>query len=365
MAYTKSTLSQEDIDALLDASGSDAASTEDQERAAGLNPFDFRNQKRYMQERLPLLEQVYERFSRLFRESLFRLLRRAPDVAGRGFDVMRYGDYVENLPIPASVNVVSMAPLKGNGLLVFDVRLVYSLVNHYFGGSGRHQVLVEGREFTRTERQVIELVLQRAFADLGAAWASIIPNLAMKLISSEVNPAFAQIAGATDMVAVSRFQVEMADGSGGEMHIVLTMLALEPLLAMRKGLDTGALGQTDKSWQGVLIDDLLETCVELRAELGHATVTLRDLMQAKPGVLWPIHVPKEVEVTVAGVPLFCGKYGVFQGKKGVQVTSFHADNKEHRRVLELIQDMLDKNSPGHVAQWELQQTSSSEEKMKK
>lgn len=354
MAYTKNALSQEDIDALLNASGSKGESTtEEQEGAAGRNPFDFRNQKRYMQERLPLLEQVYERFSRLFRESLFRLLRRAPDVSGAGFELMRYGDYVKNLPIPASVNVVSMSPLKGNALLVFDVRLVYSLVNHYFGGSGRHQVLVEGREFTRTERQVIELVLQRAFVDLGTCWASTIPNLAMKLISSEVNPAFAQIAGATDMVVVSRFQVEMADGGGGEMHIVLTMLALEPLLAMRKGLDAGTLGQTDKSWQGVLIDDLLETRVELRAELGYATVTLRDLMQAKPGALWPIKAPREVVVTVAGVPLFSGKYGVFQGKKGVQVTTFHADNEEHRQTLRLIQSMLDKNSPGHLAKWEL------------
>jgi flagellar motor switch protein FliM len=345
MAYEEK-LSQEDIDALLNTPGSKDETTSGGEKVeGGLNPFDFRNQKRYVQERLPLLEQVCERFARLFRESMFRLLRRAPDVAGAGFELMRYGDYVKNLPIPASVNVVAVPPLKGHALLVFDVRLVYSLVDHYFGGSGRYQALIEGREFTRTERQVIELVLQRAFADLSASWAPVVPKLAPKLISSEINPTFAQIAGATDMVAVSRFQVEMADGGGGEMHIVLTMLALEPLRAIQKGLDVGVLGQTDKSWQGTLIDDLLDTRVEVRAELGSGTVTLRHLMEAKPGMLWPIHVPKEIKATVAGVPIFSGKYGVYQGKKGIQVTTIHSDSKDHRMTLELIQSMLEKHTP--------------------
>ena len=144
-------LSQEEIDALLHGvEGGDYSSDESyDQRADGVQDFDFFSQEHIVRGRMPTLEMVNERFARYTRISLFNLMRKSTDVAAGSTNVMKFSEYVQTLFMPTSLNLVRMKPLRGTALFVFDARLVFKLVDTFFGGAGR-QARIEGREFTPT-----------------------------------------------------------------------------------------------------------------------------------------------------------------------------------------------------------------------
>ncbi|RCI69230.1 flagellar motor switch protein FliM, partial [Pseudomonas aeruginosa] len=111
------------------------------------------SQDRIVRGRMPTLEMINERFARYTRISMFNLLRRSADVAVGGVQVMKFGEYVHSLYVPTSLNLVKMKPLRGTALFILDAKLVFKLVDNFFGGDGRH-AKIEGREFTPTERRV-------------------------------------------------------------------------------------------------------------------------------------------------------------------------------------------------------------------
>jgi flagellar motor switch protein FliM len=110
---------------------------------------------------MPTLEMINERFARYTRISMFNMLRRSADVAVGGVQVMKFGEYVHSLYVPTSLNLVKIKPLRGTALFILDAKLVFKLVDNFFGGDGRH-AKIEGREFTPTELRVVRMVLEQA-----------------------------------------------------------------------------------------------------------------------------------------------------------------------------------------------------------
>ncbi|HEB59510.1 MAG TPA: flagellar motor switch protein FliM, partial [Gammaproteobacteria bacterium] len=149
-------LSQDEIDALLHGVDSGDVETEDDvEKYDGVaRNFDFASQDRIVRGRMPTLEMINERFARLFRISLFNMLRRTAELSVGGVQMMKFGEYVHSLFVPTSLNIVRIRPLRGSALCVFDPKLVFIVVDNYFGGDGRYHTKIEGREFTPTERRV-------------------------------------------------------------------------------------------------------------------------------------------------------------------------------------------------------------------
>jgi len=113
-------LNQDEIDALLHGVDSGAVKTDAGPVAGEIRNYDFANQVRIVRGRMPTLEMINERFARLFRTSLFNMLRRTPEVAVEPVKMQKFSEYVHSLHVPTNLNLVKILPLRGTGLIVLD-----------------------------------------------------------------------------------------------------------------------------------------------------------------------------------------------------------------------------------------------------
>lgn len=310
-------LSQDEIDALLHGVSSGDVDTERDEFESELTSYDFASQDRIVRGRMPTLEMINERFARFFRVSLFNKLRRSAEISVEGVQMMKFVEYVHGLYLPTSLNMIRMSPLRGTGLFVFDPKLVYIIVDNYFGGSGRFHTKIEGREFTPTELRIVETILEKVFEDMTEAWAPVL-EVGYEFLNSEVNPQFANIVSPSEVVVVSTFNIEL-DGGGGEMHVVFPYLMLEPI---RELLDAGVLSDSvemDERWSQALRDEILDAELEIQSTLATTRLTLGEVNDLRPGDIIPLEIPELVKMLAAGVPVFDCEYGAHGGKKSLKV----------------------------------------------
>ncbi len=316
-------LSQDEIDALLH--GADEKPAEDDNRDAnGVASYDITSQERIVRGRMPTLEMINERFARYTRISLFNMLRRTADVSSGGLQVMKFGEYVHTLYVPTSLNLVKFRPLRSTALFILDAKLVFKLVDNFFGGDGRH-AKIEGREFTPTEIRIVQLMLEQVFVDLTEAWAPVL-DLELEYISSEVNPAMANIVSPSEVVVVSTFHIEL-DGGGGELHITLPYSMIEPV---RELLDAGVqsdIDEKDDRWGKSLEQDVKDIDVKLAVNVANRKISLGEVMKFKVGDVIPIEMPEFVTVRANNVPTFKGKLGVSNEYYSVQVEENLKTNK--------------------------------------
>ena len=309
-------LSQDEIDALLHGVDDGLVQTEMAAEPGSVKSYDLTSQDRIVRGRMPTLEMINERFARYTRISMFNLLRRSADVAVGGVQVMKFGEYVHSLYVPTSLNLVKIKPLRGTSLFILDAKLVFKLVDNFFGGDGRH-AKIEGREFTPTELRVVRMVLDQAFVDLKEAWQAIMP-VNFEYINSEVNPAMANIVGPSEAVVVSTFHIEL-DGGGGDLHVTMPYSMIEPV---REMLDAGFqsdLDDQDERWVKALREDLLDVDVPLSATVARRQLRLRDILHMQPGDVIPVELPEEMIMRANGVPSFKVKLGSHKGNLALQV----------------------------------------------
>lgn len=301
-------LSQDEIDALLH--GVDDVEEENVEASgAGTDAmdYDFSSQDRIVRGRMPTLEIVNERFARHMRISLFNMMRRSAEVSINGVQMIKFGEYVHTLFVPTSLNMVRFRPLKGTALITMEARLVFILVDNFFGGDGRYHAKIEGREFTPTERRIIQMLLKLIFEDYKEAWAPVM-DVGFEYLDSEVNPAMANIVSPTEVIVISSFHIEL-DGGGGDFHIALPYSMLEPI---RELLDAGVQSDkedTDLRWGKALRDEIMDVPVELKAKLLDTELSLREIMDLESGDIIPIEMPEDLTVYIEELPTFRAKMG--------------------------------------------------------
>ncbi len=294
-------LSQDEIDALLHGVDDGEIETEGDFDPTGVRAYDLTSQDRIVRGRMPTLEMINERFARYTRISMFNLLRRPADVSVGGIQIQKFGEYVHTLYVPTSLNMVKFRPLRGTALIILDAKLVFKLVDNFFGGDGRH-AKIEGREFTPTELRVVQMVLEQAFVDLREAWKAV-KSIDFEYINSEVNPSMANIVSPSEVVVVSTFHVEL-DGGGGELHITMPYSMIEPI---REILDAGLQSDTDERderWVKALREDVMAAEVDLECDIVRREVTLRDIVDLRPGDVIPIQMPESSVLTANGIPMF-------------------------------------------------------------
>ncbi|MBH3426051.1 MULTISPECIES: flagellar motor switch protein FliM [Pseudomonas] len=309
-------LSQDEIDALLHGVDDGLVQTEMSAEPGSVKSYDLTSQDRIVRGRMPTLEMINERFARYTRISMFNMLRRSADVAVGGVQVMKFGEYVHSLYVPTSLNLVKIKPLRGTALFILDAKLVFKLVDNFFGGDGRH-AKIEGREFTPTELRVVRMVLEQAFIDLKEAWQAIM-EVNFEYINSEVNPAMANIVGPSEAIVVSTFHIEL-DGGGGDLHVTMPYSMIEPV---REMLDAGFqsdLDDQDERWVKALREDLLDVDVPLSATVARRQLRLRDILHMQPGDVIPVELPEELIMRANGVPSFKVKLGSHKGNLALQV----------------------------------------------
>lgn len=312
-------LSQDEIDALLhgvdDVDDVDEPIENDNEGAVN---FDFSSQDRIVRGRMPTLELINERFARHMRISLFNMLRKTAEVSINGVQMMKFGEYQNTLYVPTSLNMVRFRPLKGTALITMKARLVFILVENFFGGDGRFHAKIEGREFTPTERRIIQLLLKIVFEDYKEAWSPVM-GVEFEYLDSEVNPSMANIVSPTEVIVVSSFHIEV-DGGGGDFHVVMPYSMVEPI---RELLDAGVQSdkmETDVRWSSALREEIMDCPVNFRVNLLEKDISLRDLMELQPGDIIPIEMPEHATMFVEDLPTYRVKMGRSEDKLAVQIS---------------------------------------------
>ncbi|WJG10614.1 flagellar motor switch protein FliM [Aliiglaciecola sp. LCG003] len=312
-------LSQDEIDALLH--GVDDVEEDDGEALESEGStldYDFSSQDRIVRGRMPTLEIVNERFARHMRISLFNMMRRSAEVSINGIQMIKFGEYIHTLFVPTSLNMVRFRPLKGTGLITMEARLVFILVDNFFGGDGRYHAKIEGREFTPTERRITQMLLKLIFEDYKEAWAPVM-DVSFEYLDSEVNPAMANIVSPTEVVVISSFHIEL-DGGGGDFHVSLPYSMLEPI---RELLDAGVQSDkedTDLRWSKALRDEILDVNVAISTHMMDLEVTLKDIMEFKKGDIIPIEMPDHITVLIEELPTFRAKLGRSRDNMALKIT---------------------------------------------
>lgn len=309
-------LSQDEIDALLHGVDSGSVDTTPGPAPGEVRGFDFATQVRIVRGRMPTLEMINERFARLFRISLFNLLRRSPEISVAPIQMLKFTEYVHTLHVPTSLNLIKLNPLRGTGLMILDPKFVFAVVDNYFGGNGRF-AKIEGREFTPTETRIINMLMQQAFVDLKEAWSPI-AAIDPEYLSREINPHFANIVSPTEIVVITKFHVEL-DGGGGDVHITMPYSSIEPL---RELLDAGVQSdrvEKDERWINALRAEIEDAEVDVGAVLGHSKLRLAQLIDLKAGDILPCDFNGRVSLLVEGVPLFRGSVGRSRGQHAIKI----------------------------------------------
>jgi len=315
---TSDLLSQDEIDALLHGvDGGDVDTDGSDDLVDGeARQYDFASQDRIVRGRMPTLEMINERFARHFRISLFNMLRRTAEISVSGIQMLKFGEYVHSLFVPTSLNLVKVKPLRGTSLFVIDPKLVFMVVDNFFGGSGRH-AKIEGRDFTPTEWRVVHMLLKQAFKDMQEAWAPVL-DIEYEYQASEVNPQFANIVSPTEVVVISTFHIDL-EGGGGDMHVTMPYSMIEPI---RELLDAGV--QSDRSdiderWTKSLQEEMRSADVDISSTFLKTEISLGDVVNLKAGDIIPVEMPEQVTLIVEDIPVFKGSFGVSNGHMSVKV----------------------------------------------
>ncbi|RJQ55763.1 MAG: flagellar motor switch protein FliM [Nitrospiraceae bacterium] len=321
---TDKILSQDEVDALLKGVASGEIDTEEarDKIIGGVRTYDFTNQERIIRGRMPGLEIANQNFARLFRSSVSSLLMKFIDISVQTVEVIKFGDFIKTIPVPSSINIFKMDPLRGYSLLVFEAPLVFAIIEFFFGGANAKNIKSEGRAFTAIEQRVIQKVVKMALKDLGSSWSELCP-LQTEYISSEINPQFVTIVTPPEIVISIEVLIEIEDFAG-KMLFCIPYAMVEPI---KEKLYSGIHGdkfETDKRWAQVMKANLMEMFVNVTVELGSITVNFKDIMNFEKGTVINIgkSVREELLMNVEHSPKFKGTPGISRGNQALKLTGF-------------------------------------------
>jgi flagellar motor switch protein FliM len=315
-------LSKGEVDALLRgvSEGQIETETDVPEEVGGVVPYDLTSQEKIVRGRLPTLEIINQMFSRLFRNSFSSLMRKSADISMVSTDSLKFGEFLRSLSVPSSLHVFRMEPLRGFGLMVIESRMVFSFVDNFFGGTGSSDIEALGRDFSAIEIRMTKKVVQSALEDWERAWKTVHP-VVCTYVRSEVNPQFAAIVPPTDVVLVIVFDIEM-ENSSGTATICIPYSMIEPVINKLKANFQSEQMEVDQVWVNRLRGELMQTEVEMVAELGQAQITPRDLLGLQEGNVLMLgkDVSDPLYIKTEGTSKFRGYSGVSRGMKAIQIT---------------------------------------------
>ena len=316
-------LSQDEVDALLKGMGGNDLETEtdDSGSGGGINSYDLTSQDRIIRGRMPTLEIINDRFARFFRQSMSTALRKVIDISAFSIDMIKFGEFMRSLPVPTSLHIFKAEPLRGHALMVIESKLVFNLVDSFFGGRGRGYIKVEGRDFTPIEARLLCKVIKMALDDLEKAWSPVHP-LVLSYVRGETNPQFASVVSPTEVVIVIKFEVEL-EQTVGTLVVCLPYSTIEPIRSkLYAGFQSDQL-EVDTAWINRFIERVREAEVNITVELGRTMITGEDIMNLTVGdvIMLKHDVREPLEVKVEGVPKFKVFAGSSRGQRAVRVVS--------------------------------------------
>ncbi len=314
-------LSQEEVDALLKgmSGGEIEVETDVGPGADGVVVYDLTNQDRIIRGRMPTLEIINDRFARLFRTTLSSSLRKIVDMTTTSVDMVKFGEFMRSLPVPTSLHIFKMDPLRGHAIFVLESKLVFNLVETFFGGSGGGDVKIEGRDFTAIEQQLTRKVVMMALKDMEQAWKPV-HEINLLYQRTEINPQFASIVPPSDVVIVVKFELEM-EHTAGTITVCIPYSTVEPIRSkLYAGFQSDQL-EVDHEWMRRFREQLKEAQVDFTVEMGRAQLKSGDLLKLKVGDVLTLDKDASdfLVAMVEGVPKFKGRAGAYRGNKAFKV----------------------------------------------
>ncbi|HOL37144.1 MAG TPA: flagellar motor switch protein FliM [Rubrivivax sp.] len=311
-------LSQDEVDALLQGiTGESQKLDQEEEQGHGIRDYDLSSQERIVRSRMPTMEVINERFARNVRIGLFNLIRKAPEVAIGGIKVQKFSAFLREIVVPTNFNIVSVKPLRGNGLVICDPSLVFAVIDALFGGAGKYHTRIEGRDFSPTELRVILRLVETIAAEYKKAWVGIYP-IELEYQRSEMQPQFANIATPSEIVIATTFTLEIGEVSGA-VHLCMPYSTLEPIRDLLYSTIQGDSAEPDRRWVNLLKQQIQAAEVDLVAELATAPATVEQLLSFKPGDFIELDLDPMIQAKVDGVPVFDCHYGTSSNRYAIRI----------------------------------------------
>lgn len=310
-------LSQDEVDALLEGVTGESQKPDRGEPAGGIRTYDLASQERIVRGRMPTLEIVNERFARNLRVGLFNFMRRSPEMSVGPVRVIKYSQFLRDIVVPTNINIVSVAPLRGSALFIFDPNLVFCVIDNLFGGSGKLHMRIEGRDFSPTEQRIIQRLMEVTLEQYTKAWGALF-RFNFQYQRSEMHTQFANIASPSEIVVATTFNIEIGD-SGGEMHICFPYASLEPIRDVLYSSVQGDGHEPDRRWVKQLTQQVQAADVELVAELAQARITIGELLKLRVGDFIPLPLKEIVPAKIDGVPVMECRFGAVNGHTAIRI----------------------------------------------
>jgi flagellar motor switch protein FliM len=313
-------LNQDEIDSLL-GFGDDG-----QEQAVGISALVNSSMVAY--ERLPMLEVAFDRLVRMLSTSMRNFTSDNVEVTLENMTSIRFGDYLDSIPLPALLAVVKAEEWDNMALITVESPLIYSIVDVLLGGRGKQQtVRIEGRPYTTIERKLIERMVNIILSDMSEAFDPLSP-VTFNFERLETNPRFATIARPANAAILIKLRVDMED-RGGTVDFCLPYATLEPVREILLQMFMGEKFGRDSIWETHLASELLQTGIGLQAVLGEQQMTLHDAISWKVGsqIQFMTKPDQAIDLCCGSVPLFKGHLGQKNSNIAVKV---------HKRLIRLM-----------------------------
>jgi flagellar motor switch protein FliM len=313
-------LNQDEIDSLL------GFGDENQEQTVGIGALVNSSMVAY--ERLPMLEVAFDRLVRMLSTSMRNFTSDNVEVTLENMTSIRFGDYLDSIPLPALLAVVKAEEWDNMALITVESPLIYSIVDVLLGGRGKQQtVRIEGRPYTTIERKLIERMVNIILADMSEAFDPLSP-VTFNFERLETNPRFATIARPANAAILIKLRVDMED-RGGTVDFCLPYATLEPVREILLQMFMGEKFGRDSIWETHLASELLQTGIGLQAVLGEQQMTLHDAISWKVGsqIQFMTKPDQAIDLCCGNVPLFKGHLGQKNSNIAVKV---------HKRLIRLM-----------------------------
>jgi len=324
---SESFLSQEEVDALLvGVSGETQPVEQDVVQDGEVRGYDMSSQERIVRGRMPTMEIVNERFARTLRLGLFNFIRRTPEISVGTIAVQRFSAFLRALAVPTNFNIMAVRPLRGNALVVCEPSLIFGVIDTLYGGHGKFQSRIEGREFSATEQRVIGRIVGVIAEEYKKAWQGIYP-LELDYQRSEMQPQFANVATPSEIVVATSFALEIGE-IAGSVHICLPYATLEPIRDVLYSSTQGDSVEVDRRWINMLTSEIQAVEITMVAELARTRTTVEQLLAMKAGDFIELEREPLIQATVGGVPLFECYYGTHNAKFAIRINK-NLRSQEH------------------------------------
>jgi flagellar motor switch protein FliM len=315
---------QEEIDALLSGideidfvePAGDEMPVEELQIGNRVRNYDFNSRERIIRGRMPALDRINERFAEGCRSSLSDFLGIAVEIENSGIQVQQFSEYTQGLPLQTLFAKARLSPLPGRALIALEPRLVFTLVDLYFGSGVQTNKPIDKKPYSPIMMRIIRLVIDRILEDLKEAWKPVM-SLNCDYLGSELHSSCADIARADEITVISMNRIQLK-GSAGDLSIAMPYSMIEPVKEL---LSKPTADNTEErgNWQMAFRRQILRTEINVVGLLAEKKMSIGEIMELKKGDVIPIDSAEAVVLSVQGIPLYEGRTGISGGRNALQI----------------------------------------------